>query len=181
MICVCYIMSCYDIFLFQYGVFQHSMGCTKKKFCQPWLRPLLNTSLFSQFRENVTSFNFLAKTLSRTMIQLSYVTMFIYITAEMLRIFHFSLRTWPYIWEELPSGPTDSNQNQKVSSSDPTSQALGSGLVMRLLVSEAVPSRNGLPSPPWKSKLHLAHPFRSWKNSAEGGKLKWFFLIPDIY
>ena len=45
-------------FLAFYGLQQ------KKNYCrQPWWRPLVNTSLISQFRENVISFNFLAKAL----------------------------------------------------------------------------------------------------------------------
>ena len=58
-------MSCSEIFLSQDGVFQRSTGCTKIffSFCQPWWRPLVDTSLISQFRENVSSFNFLTKTM----------------------------------------------------------------------------------------------------------------------
>ena len=65
-ICVCRIMLCYEVFLSQYDVFQHSMNCTKKKKKkrQPWWQPLVNTSLFFQFWENIISFNFLANTLS---------------------------------------------------------------------------------------------------------------------
>ena len=37
------------------------MGCNKKKSCcQLWWQPLVNTSLISQFGENIISFNFLA-------------------------------------------------------------------------------------------------------------------------
>ena len=35
----------------------------KKKKCKPWWQPLANTSLISQFQENISSFNFLANTL----------------------------------------------------------------------------------------------------------------------
>ena len=41
------------------------MGCTKKNNFshRPWCSPLVNTSLISQFRENVSTLNFLAKAL----------------------------------------------------------------------------------------------------------------------
>ena len=153
----------------------------KKKKWQLWWQPLVNTSLFFQFWENITSFNFLANTLLRPWCSwiLSH-TMFIYIIAQMLRKFHFSLRTRLFIWGELPSGPRHCNQNQKVPSSIPTGQVLGPSLVMTLLVSEISPSINGPPLPPWKSKLHLAHLCRSWKNNVESRKLKSFIFIPDI-
>ena len=60
MIFVGCIMSCPEIFLSQGGVFQLSTDCTKTIFLDGWRHPLVNTSLIPQFRENVSSFNFLA-------------------------------------------------------------------------------------------------------------------------
>ena len=58
-------MQCHaEIFLSQDGVFQHSMGSTKKVF-------LVNTCLISQFGERVNSFNFLANALLRSGIDVS--------------------------------------------------------------------------------------------------------------
>ena len=63
-ICVC-CMLCSEIVFFPGWRFP--TGSTKKIFLggQPWWWPLVNTSLISQFRENVSSFNFLANTLKR--------------------------------------------------------------------------------------------------------------------
>ena len=61
--CVCCTMSCSEIFLSQDGVFQHSMYQKNFLRSQSWWRPLVNTSLISQFQENVNSFSFLANTL----------------------------------------------------------------------------------------------------------------------
>ena len=60
--CIIYFFPQDDIFQH----FQHSTGCPKKKnsFRQPWWQTLVNTSLISQIQENISSFNFLAKTLS---------------------------------------------------------------------------------------------------------------------
>ena len=58
-------MSYSEIFLSLDSVYQYYTGCPKKcSFCQTWWRPLVNTSLISQFRENVSTFNFLANALS---------------------------------------------------------------------------------------------------------------------
>ena len=56
-ICVYCIMSSSEIFL------SHDELHQKKKKCKPWWQPLANTSLISQFQENISSFNFLANTL----------------------------------------------------------------------------------------------------------------------
>ena len=79
MICVYCIIPCCEIFLSQDGVFQYSKGCIQKNpFRQPWWWPLVNTSPISQFRENVSSFNFQANTLKL------YHKISVYITEKIL-------------------------------------------------------------------------------------------------
>ena len=59
-------MSCSEIVPSQDGIFQRSTGSTQNIFfCrQPWWwRLSVNTALIFQFRENVSSFNFLANAL----------------------------------------------------------------------------------------------------------------------
>ena len=62
-ICLCSIMSCFEIFLSYDGIFKRSTLVTKKLRQLGW-RPLVNTSLISQFREKVISFSFLANALA---------------------------------------------------------------------------------------------------------------------
>ena len=54
MICVYCIMPCSEIFLSRDSISLCSTGCTKKT---------LSATMFSQFRENDSSFNFLANAL----------------------------------------------------------------------------------------------------------------------
>ena len=63
-ICVCCIMSCSEILLSLDSVFQRTGGTKKKNFLSPTIvQPLVNTSVISQFRENVSHFNFLVNAL----------------------------------------------------------------------------------------------------------------------
>ena len=63
-ICVCCMISCSELFLSQDGIFHCLQVLRKKSSChQPWWQPLVNTSLISQFWENVSRFNFLANAL----------------------------------------------------------------------------------------------------------------------
>ena len=50
-ICVCFMITCSEIFLSQDGVFQCSTGCNKNFFMSSTMvaRPLVNASLISQF------------------------------------------------------------------------------------------------------------------------------------
>ena len=55
------------------------VATTKKFFRQPWWRPLVNTSLISQFCENVSSFNFLANALYQLLVMTPLFFIFIHI------------------------------------------------------------------------------------------------------
>ena len=60
MICLCCIMSCFEIFLSQDGVFQRFTGFTKNKksLCQQWWRLLVKNSIISQFPETSSVLTF---------------------------------------------------------------------------------------------------------------------------
>ena len=60
MICLCCIMSCFEIFLSQDGVFQRFTGFTKNKksLCQQWWRFLVKNSIISQFPETSSVLTF---------------------------------------------------------------------------------------------------------------------------
>ena len=58
------IFSCSDIFVFQDGVFHCFTECNKKTCHQPFWGLLVNSSLISQFWENVISFNILGNALT---------------------------------------------------------------------------------------------------------------------
>ena len=63
-LCVCCIMSCSEIVSSQDGIFQCSTVSIQKLFCrQSWWQLLVNTTLTPKFRENNSTFNFLANTL----------------------------------------------------------------------------------------------------------------------
>ena len=64
-----FVVQCHALkYLSQDGIFQRSMGSTKKKnCCQSCWQPLVNTCLISEFQENVNSFNFLANALQCTL------------------------------------------------------------------------------------------------------------------
>ena len=60
MICLCCIMSCFEIFLSQDGVFQRFTGFikNKKSLCQQWWRLLVKNSIISQFPETSSVLTF---------------------------------------------------------------------------------------------------------------------------
>ena len=58
------ILSCSDIFVFQDGVFHCFTKCNKKTCHQPFWGLLVNSSLISQFWENIISSNILGNALT---------------------------------------------------------------------------------------------------------------------
>ena len=66
---VCFTMPCSEI-VFSKIAFSSVLRVVPKFFSdrQPWWLPFVNASLVSQFRENVSSFNFLANNLNNVVL-----------------------------------------------------------------------------------------------------------------